>query len=104
MKTASIKWTDGMQFIAKGDSGHGIVLDTGPEFGGEDSGSRPAELTLMALGGCTAVDVVMIRKKKRLQIDSFEVKVEADTEEEPPKIIKEFRVKFVVKGDKRFYL
>ena len=72
-KSAVVKQVRGITFAAKSDSNHWLVMD-GPEvFGGSDAGPRPKELILMALGGCTASDVIPILKKKRVSIDGFEL-------------------------------
>lgn len=99
MKTANCKWVQGLQFVATGPSNHSVVLDAAPEVGGGDTGSRPGELTLMALGSCTGIDVVSILKKMRVSFDSLEVEVKAEQATEHPKVWTEIWVKFKVKGD-----
>ena len=37
-----------------------VVLDGPEEFGGSNAGTRPKELLLIALGGCTGSDVATI--------------------------------------------
>ena len=98
MKQARIKWVDGFQFVGTADSGHGVVMDAGADMNGADSGIRPAELTLMALGGCTGIDVVNILKKKKLSFEKFEVKVEADPVAELPYTLETFRLKYILHG------
>jgi putative redox protein len=53
---ARIKWTDGMQFIARAGKGPAVVLDSSE--GG--SGPSPMEMVLIGVAGCSAVDVIMI--------------------------------------------
>jgi putative redox protein len=67
-------------FTATGTSGVAIHLDGAPEIGGHNQGARPMETLLMGLGGCSAIDVIMILKKQRLEIGSFDIKVTADRE------------------------
>jgi putative redox protein len=95
---AKVRWTGGLSFEATGDSGHAVRMDASKEFKGSDSGSRPTELLLMALGGCTGMDVVSILEKKRLAIDDFWVEVSAGKTDTHPKMLKEFKVKFVLVG------
>ena len=57
---AQIKWTDGMQFIARAGNGPAVVLDSSE--GG--SGPSPMEMVLMGVAGCSAIDVIMIMEKK----------------------------------------
>ena len=66
-------------------NGHKIVIDADPNVGGENRGPRPKPFMLAALGGCTAMDVISILKKMRVEVDSFNVKVEGDLTEEFPK-------------------
>jgi putative redox protein len=99
VRTATSKWVQGLQFIASGDSGHAIVLDAYPEVGGTDSGPRPGELTLMALGSCTGIDVVSILKKMNVSFDSLEVKVKGEAAPEHPKVWTEVWVKYKIKGE-----
>jgi len=76
---------------------HHISLDALPELGGDDSGVRPKELMLVALAGCTGMDVVSILAKMRVELNGFNVQVQAEMTEEHPKhytkihIIYEFR-------------
>ena len=99
MKKAHMKWTGGMQFVGSADSGHAIVLDAGHEHGGADSGPRPGELTLLALAGCTGIDVVTILHKMKISFESLVIAVEAEAVDEHPKVWKEIRVKFSIRGN-----
>ena len=99
MKTAISKWVQGLQFVARGESGHGLVLDGPVDAGGENTGSRPGELTLMALGSCTGIDVVSILTKMRVSFESFEVEVRGEAAPEHPKVWTEVWVKYKIKGD-----
>src|SRR5664280_138102 len=78
------KWLSNMAFESD-INGHKIVIDADPNVGGENRGPRPKPFMLAALGGCTAMDVISILKKMRVEVDSFNVKVEGDLTEEFPK-------------------
>ncbi|MDY0098148.1 MAG: OsmC family protein [Bacteroidales bacterium] len=80
----STKWIENMAFETE-INGHKIVIDADPVSGGEDRGPRPKLLMLSALGGCTAMDVVAILKKMRVELSGLEVAVEGDLTEEFPK-------------------
>ena len=54
---ARIKLVDGMMFVGESGSGHTVVMDGAPEYGGRHLGIRPMEMLLIGLGGCTAFDV-----------------------------------------------
>ncbi len=95
---ATVKLIDGVSFEATADSGHRIVLDGPPEFGGKNAGTRPMELILMGLGGCTAFDVVLILRKSRQQVENCEVELTAQRAETPPRVFTRIHVHFVVSG------
>ncbi len=73
-------------------------MDGKPPFGDGEYPS-PMEVLLMALGGCTAMDVLAILNKKRLEPEDFKVEVEGKRRETFPKIYTEIKVKYIVKGD-----
>ena len=56
------KWLSNMAFEAD-VHGHKIILDAGPNAGGENRGPRPKPLMLASLGGCTAMDVIPYLKR-----------------------------------------
>ncbi len=78
------KWLSNMAFEAD-VHGHKIILDAGPNAGGENRGPRPKPLMLASLGGCTAMDVISILKKMRVEVNEFNVRVEGELTEEHPK-------------------
>jgi len=72
----------------------------GPEsVGGTNAGSRPKELVLYALAGCTASDVVNILKKKRVSLQGFEMRLTGHEREEHPKIFTDIHVEYVFVGE-----
>ncbi len=66
-------------------SGHKITIDAGSDFGGNDLGPRPKPLMLLALAGCTGMDVVSILKKMKVNFGKFNVIVEGQLTDEHPK-------------------
>jgi putative redox protein len=64
---------------------HRIIVDASEEGGGQDLGTRPKILMLVALGGCTGMDVVSILRKMKVEFNSFEVVVDGDMADEHPK-------------------
>ena len=70
----------------EGDMGeHKVTIDADPKVGGEDRGPRPKPLMLLSLGGCTAMDVISILRKMRVEFEDFQVEVQADQTNEHPK-------------------
>ena len=82
--TININWLGNMAFEAELD-GHKITLDASSNVGGENRGPRPKPLMLIALAGCTGMDVVSIWKKMRISVDKMSVTVEGELTEEHPK-------------------
>jgi putative redox protein len=83
-ESVTTKWLDKMAFETE-VNGHKIIIDAEAGVGGEDRGPRPKLLMLSALGGCTAMDVISILKKMRVDPEGFNVTVEGDLTEEYPK-------------------
>jgi putative redox protein len=82
-------------FVAVTPSGHAQVLDTDTE---RSSAASPMELLLIALGGCTAVDVVSILKKKRERVTDYRVEVRGERRAEHPRAFTRLEVRHVVSG------
>lgn len=79
-----LTWKEGMAFEAKVD-GFNLTIDAKKEHGGSGSGPRPKPLMMVALAGCTGMDVVSILKKMRVDFDNLSVHVEGELTEEHPK-------------------
>ena len=77
-------WKGNMEFDSL-VSGHHVIMDASTDGGGADNGPRPKELMLTALAGCTGMDVVSILKKMRVELENFNVNIEANVTEEHPK-------------------
>lgn len=92
-----LQWNDKMSFNTE-INGHKITLDAAGDVGGEDKGPRPKQMMLLSLAGCTAMDVISILKKMRVEVDDFHVKVEANHTEEHPKHYDKMHVIYEFKG------
>jgi putative redox protein len=90
-------WNGNMKFTA-GVDGHEIVLDASPEVRGENLGPRPKTLMLAALAGCTAMDVISLLKKMRVEVEDFHVAVDGELSEEIPKYYQRMHVIYTFKG------
>lgn len=93
-----VKQLDGLTFIGKGETNHWVTVDGPKELFGSEAGSRPMELLLIALGSCTASDVVSILKKKKVPITSIDIHVEGERREEIPKVFTKIHVEYVFYG------
>lgn len=94
----TVRWYEGMSFIAETGSGHLVAMDGAPEAGGRNLAPRPMELLLAGAGGCTAFDVVLILKRGRQQVSGCEVRLTAERAETDPKIFTRIRFHYVVSG------
>lgn len=99
IKHAFLKQVSGLTFVAKGDSRHWVTMDAAEPVGGADAASRPKELVLYALAGCTASDVVGILKKKRVPLQGFEMHLTGKEAEEHPRVFTEIHMEYVFFGD-----
>jgi putative redox protein len=99
MTTANITWVEDMQFVAKGETGHAIVMDSSEDVGGHDTGARPMEVLLMGVLGCTAMDVISILKKKRQAITGLKIFATGDRNAEHPKYYTKIHLEYVASGD-----
>lgn len=98
MKT-QITWRGGASFTGETQSGHAIVMDGPPDFGGNNIGPRPMELLLTGLGGCTAFDVVMMLQKSRQNIHDCTVDIDATRADSEPKVFTQIHIHFKVYGE-----
>lgn len=98
--TAKISWVDGALFVAEGGSGHTITMDGAPDVGGRNLASRPMEVLLMGMGGCTAIDVVSMLKKQRQDIEGVEVSLVAERADDHPKVFTSVKLVYTVRGRK----
>ena len=93
-----LKQAKGSTLIAKGDSNHWITMDTSDEFLGSNAASRPMELVLMALAGCSSMDIIPILKKKKVDLIDYEVNIFAERATEHPKVFTKIEIEFVFYG------
>jgi putative redox protein len=94
----SVRWVDGMSFVAETGSGHLVAMDGAPDAGGRNLAPRPMELVLAGAGGCSAFDVVLILKRGRQEITGCEAKLSAVRADADPKVFTAIHFHFIVKG------
>lgn len=95
---ASIKWTEGRQFVAESGSGHSVVIDGPPDHGGRNTGPRPMEMLLMGMGACTSFDVLEILEKSRAPVSDCVASIEAERADSVPSVFTRIHVHFTVTG------
>ena len=92
---AKVVWNGGLRFTGRADRGHSVELATRNE---SEGGASPTDLVLIALAGCTAMDVISILQKKRQQVTAFEVRVLAEKAEDYPRVFTAASVEYIVTG------
>lgn len=81
-------------------NGHTVRMDSSNESGGENFGIRPMQMLLMGLGGCSAIDIVMILKKQRQIVHDFSMKIAGEREAgKEPSLWKEVKIIFSLTGE-----
>lgn len=98
-KTVELRQLSGITLAAKGESNHWVMMDGDPEFGGSSGATKPKELVLMALAGCTAMDVIPILTKKRAPLKGLKINVTGKEREEHPRIFTDIHVEYVFYGE-----
>ncbi|MCX6311409.1 MAG: OsmC family protein [Bacteroidetes bacterium] len=82
MKVQLQRLDDAFKFEAKSEEGNSVIFDIAPEQGGKGKGIRPMQSLLMALGGCSAVDIIIILKKQKQEITDFRIEIDGEREKE----------------------
>lgn len=102
MEVVLSRLDDDFHFQAMGNSPVPVHIDAAEGIGGHNAGARPMELILMGLGGCTAIDVILILKKQRQIVEDFHVRISGTrekiegTEKTPFRTI---NIQFELKGE-----
>lgn len=95
MQTATVAWIGEEKFVATSPSGHAVTVDSDRA---SNKAPGPMELVLMALGACTATDVVSILKKKRQKLESLEVICSGERAAEPPTVWVKIEILYRLRG------
>jgi putative redox protein len=95
----TVELQGGMHFSAHGVEPVCVDMDSSPEHGGRGEGLRPMELMLASLGGCTAMDVISILRKRRQDVTSYRVEVSGTQTEERPNVFREIQLRHIFRGN-----
>src|ERR1700685_2362050 len=95
MQTASVQWIGEQKFVATSPSGHAMAIDSDRQ---SNKAPGPMELLLMALGACTATDVVIVLQKKRQRLESLEVICSGERAAKPPEVWTKLEVLYRLRG------
>jgi putative redox protein len=92
---AHSEWKQDNIFEGVAENGNTILFDADPAH---THGPSPMEAMLMALCGCTSVDVVSILKKKRQPLTGLRVSATAVQAETAPRIFTKIKLTYAVSG------
>ena len=95
MQTSKVRWIGEQKFVAISPSGHALAIDSDRN---SNTGPGPMELLLMALGACTATDIVIVLEKKRQELESLEVICSGERATEYPQVWNKLEVLFRLRG------
>ena len=96
---ARIVWQEHRTFVGESGSGHTVVMDGAPEHGGRNLATRPMEMLLLGMGGCSAFDVVGMLERARQPLDRLELGIEADRAEDIPQVFTRIHVLYRAFGN-----
>jgi len=95
-----LKQLDGLALAARSEhTNHWVTMDSAKPVGGVDAATRPMELMLMGIAGCSAMDVISILKKKQADVRDFRMEVTAERAEEHPQRFTRIHFHYIVRGD-----
>src|ERR1700737_1078428 len=96
METARVRGAGEQKFLGMRPSGHAMAMDSDRE---SNKAPGPMEVLLMALGACTATDVVIVLQKKRQKLESLEVICSGERAAEPPAVWTKLEVLYRLRGE-----
>jgi putative redox protein len=96
--TVQAEWESGYRFDVKTGSGHQVAVDAGEELGGMNSAPSPMEMLLVGLAGCTGINVVMMLKKQKQDIEEYEVKIRGERTLKHPQVFTWIEIEHVFSG------
>lgn len=96
---AQARLEGGMRFEVQTGSGHTILLDMAEgEEEGENAGPRPMEMLLVGLAGCAGMSILLILRKRRQEVTSYELRIHGTRAEKHPQVFEEITVDHVFTG------
>lgn len=98
MKIELERINDAVYLEARNESGNIVHMDGSPDIGGQGLGARPMEVVLMALAGCTSMDMLSMLEKMREEVKAYKVVVNADRADDHPKVFTKIHVHYILQG------
>lgn len=94
-----VDWKGGKAFEATSSTGHKVMMDASSEVGGENRGSRPMEMLLMGLGGCSGIDVMLMLEKGKQDVKDCKMEITSERADEIPSIYTKIHLHFTIVGN-----
>jgi len=94
-----VKWLSGMRFEGRSGEGAGVIMDSKKEPSGLEKAPTPMDTVLIALGGCTGMDVVSILEKMHVKFESLDIDIKGERTEEHPLVYKKIEIIYKIIGD-----
>ena len=95
---ANVTYVPGSGFVARADSGHMANIGWSGTTGRGSEAPSPVEMVLMALGACSAIDIITILEKARTPVESFRVELTGERAEAHPRVFTKIHVEYIVQG------
>lgn len=95
--SVNLELKGGLSFEAEVD-GHKLMIDSGEKFGGQNRGPRPKNLMMVALAGCTGMDVASIMGKMKIPFEGLNVEVKGSITEDHPKHFENMHIIYKLTG------
>ena len=95
----TLNWEKDLTFETLLD-GHKVTIDRDMENGGNDEGPRPKALMLVALAGCSAMDVIPLFNKMRVRFEKVSIDVKAESSDTIPMVYTAFHMTYHIQGNK----
>ncbi len=92
-------WKGNMLFLGQAGTGHPVLIDAHPDHGGNGVAPTPMEYLLLAVAGCTAIDVVAILRKMKQELTEYRVSIRAQRHPEHPRRFTEVVITHHLKGN-----
>ncbi len=69
-------------------------MDTKPEEHGHGGSARPMELVLMAMGGCSGIDIEVMLGKMRIKLSDFHIHLKGVRADSKPRVHTKIHVEY----------
>jgi len=99
MRIEMKRLNNAFQMEAKAENGKTVLFDGSTKIGGHDEGVSPMQSLLMAMGACSAIDIVLILKKQKQELIDLHINIDGEREQDKePSLWKSIHAHFLLKG------